>query len=72
MSTAGTKAWAAFKAAIKAGTPPRTAPISYLVVVSPLIIASAVRHLSNAGKRFRLTEDHAPIFSLYTFFGIGH
>jgi hypothetical protein len=23
----------------------------------------------NAGKRYRLTSGHAPVFSLYTFFG---
>jgi hypothetical protein len=66
MSTAGKKAWAA----IKAGLTPRTAPISYLVVVSPLIIASKVQNALNIGERLRHAEDHAPIHSLYTCFGL--
>jgi hypothetical protein len=70
MSTAGKKAWAAFKVAIKAGLTPRTAPISYLVVVSPLIIASKVQNALNIGERLRHAEDHAPIHSLYTCFGL--
>ena len=70
MSTAGKKAWAAFKAAVKAGSAPRTAPISYLVVVSRAMIPRIVRKVGNAGKLVRAGTDHAPVFSLYTFFGL--
>ena len=70
MSTVGKKAWAAFKAAIKAGSAPRTAPISYLVVVSRIVIPLSVWKVGNAGKLVRTSADHAPVFSLYTFFGL--
>jgi hypothetical protein len=32
-------------------------------------ISSETRDAMKAGKRYRLTSDHSPIFSLYTFFG---
>jgi hypothetical protein len=40
------------------------------VVVSRVIIPLSVQNLSNTGMRFRIPEDHAPIFSLFTFFGL--
>jgi hypothetical protein len=32
-------------------------------------IASSTGNAMKMGKRYRLTSDHSPIFSLYTFFG---
>jgi len=32
-------------------------------------IPSETGNAMKAGKRYRLTSDHSPIFSLYTFFG---
>ena len=32
-------------------------------------ISSETGNAMKAGKRYRLTSDHSPIFSLYTFFG---
>jgi hypothetical protein len=34
-----------------------------------LIVASASGNVLDMGKRYRLTSGHAPIFSLFTFFG---
>jgi hypothetical protein len=34
-----------------------------------LIVPTESGNALNAGKRYRLTSGHAPIFSLYTFFG---
>jgi hypothetical protein len=70
MSTAGTKAWAAFKAAVRAGNAPRTAPISYYVVISRVMIPSNVQKIGNAAKLVPIHEDHAPLYSLFTFFGL--
>ena len=36
---------------------------------SRLIVPTGSGNALKAGKRYRLTSDHAPIFSLYTFFG---
>ena len=33
-----------------------------------LIVPTGSGNAIDAGKRYRLTSDHAPIFSLYTFF----
>ena len=70
MSTAGKKAWAAFKAAVKSGSEPRTAPISYFVVISRIVIPSSVQKIGNAAKLVPIHEDHAPLYSLFTFFGL--
>ncbi|MDO9035928.1 MAG: hypothetical protein Q7U51_12080 [Methanoregula sp.] len=35
---------------------------------SRLIVPTGSGNALKAGKRYRLTSDHAPIFSLYTFF----
>ena len=32
-------------------------------------ISSETNNAMKSGKRYRLTSDHSPIFSLYTFFG---
>ena len=32
-------------------------------------ISSETSNAMKSGKRYRLTSDHSPIFSLYTFFG---
>lgn len=34
-----------------------------------LIVPTESGNALNAGKRYRLTSGHAPVFSLYTFFG---
>ena len=70
MSTAGKKAWVAFKAAIRAGLSTRTAPISYYVVISRTVIPSSVQKIGNAAKLVPIHEDHAPLYSLFTFFGL--
>ena len=47
-----------------------TIPISTVwPVVSVLIVPTNAGNALNMGKRYRLTSDHSPIFSLYTFFG---
>ena len=33
------------------------------------IVVTGTTNALNAGKRYRLTSDHSPIFSLFTFFG---
>jgi hypothetical protein len=37
--------------------------------IHPLIVPVESGNALNAGKRYRLTSGHAPLFSLYTFFG---
>jgi len=36
--------------------------------IQPLIVSQEISDAMHNGKRFRLTSDHAPIFSLFTFF----
>jgi hypothetical protein len=36
------------------------------------LIAALEGNVLNVGKRYRLTSSHAPLFSLYTFFGKRH
>jgi len=43
-----------------------TAPVSKFLVPG---ISSAMGNAMKMGKRYRLTSDHSPVFSLYTFFG---
>jgi hypothetical protein len=33
------------------------------------VLSPKTAHAMNMGKRYRPTSDHAPVFSLYTFFG---
>ena len=33
------------------------------------IVVTGTTNALKAGKRYRLTSDHAPVFSLFTFFG---
>ena len=35
-----------------------------------LIVPAGTKDALHAGKRYRLTSGHAPIFSLFTFFGL--
>ena len=42
------------------------APVKIFLVPG---ISSETGNAMNVGKRYRLTSDHSPIFSLYTFFG---
>ena len=37
--------------------------------IKVLIVVTGSTNALNAGKRYRLTSGHAPIFSLFTFFG---
>jgi hypothetical protein len=39
------------------------------VGIRKLIVVTGSENALNAGKRYRLTSGHAPIFSLFTFFG---
>lgn len=34
------------------------------------ILAASEGNVMNTGKRYRLTSDHSPLFSLFTFFGL--
>lgn len=36
--------------------------------ISMLIVPTSVRKTLNREKRYRLTSDHSPVFSLFTFF----
>ena len=70
MSTAGKKGFAAFKAALKICIAPPPATMSYFVVVCRIVIPLSVWKAGNTGKLVRTGTDHAPVFSLYTFFGL--
>jgi hypothetical protein len=39
------------------------------VACATAIVVASDGNVLNAGKRYRLTSGHAPIFSLFTFFG---
>ena len=41
---------------------------TYAGIKENIVVMGSTNAL-NAGKRYRLTSDHAPIFSLFTFFG---
>jgi hypothetical protein len=43
-----------------------TAPLKIFLVP---VISTEMGNAMKMGKRYRLTSDHSPIFSLYTFFG---
>jgi hypothetical protein len=43
-----------------------TAPLKIFLVHG---ISTETENAMKMGKRYRLTSDHSPIFSLYTFFG---
>jgi hypothetical protein len=53
-------------AAIDSVTPSNSAVAGFLT----LIVVSEAEDALDAGKRYRLTSGHAPIFSLFTFFGL--
>jgi len=38
--------------------------------IKELIVVTGSKNAMNAGKRYRLTSGHAPIFSLFTYFGL--
>ena len=49
-----------------------TAKLMPTVPVKKFLVPGISSEMGNAmkmGKRYRLTSDHSPIFSLYTFFG---
>ncbi len=37
--------------------------------INEIIVVTGSTNALNAGKRYRITSGHAPVFSLYTFFG---
>jgi hypothetical protein len=43
-----------------------TAPLKIFLVPG---ISTETENAMKMGKRYRLTSDHSPVFSLYTFFG---
>jgi hypothetical protein len=50
--------------------------VRYLITITPVRAFVGVCHIAsesgnvfNVGKRYRLTSSHAPIFSLFTYFG---
>ena len=45
------------------------APCPTAAGIHPLIVPAELGNAMDAGKRYRLTSGHAPVFSLYTFFG---
>ena len=60
---------AAFRAKLAAAAHTITSAISAGIRTGALIAASE-RNARDAGKMYRLTSGHAPVFSLFTFFGI--
>ena len=44
-------------------------PTPQAVTCARAIVVASDGNVLNAGKRYRLTSGHAPIFSLFTFFG---
>jgi hypothetical protein len=44
-------------------------PTLSAVACARAIVVASDGNVLNAGKRYRLTSGHAPIFSLFTFFG---
>ena len=44
-------------------------PTPPAVACARAIVVASEGNVLNAGKRYRLTSGHAPIFSLFTFFG---
>jgi hypothetical protein len=55
---------AKIEAAIRKYTPSHPASTG----IHMLIVVTGSGHALHAGKRYRLTSGHAPVFSLYTFF----
>ena len=44
-------------------------PMLSAVAYARALIVAPEGNVLNAGKRYRLTSGHAPVFSLFTFFG---
>lgn len=40
----------------------------HAATISMLIVSTSLRNALDAEKRYRLTSDHSPVFSLFTFF----
>jgi hypothetical protein len=59
---------AAFIAKIGAAITKYTPTQKVHASTSRLIVPTGSGNALKAGKRYRLTSDHAPVFSLYTFF----
>lgn len=59
---------AALKARLTAAVR-RIKPTPSAVAHARALIVAPEGNVLNAGKRYRLTSGHAPIFSLFTFFG---
>jgi hypothetical protein len=62
------KAAAALKERITAAAR-KIKPTPPAVACARALVVSSDGNILNAGKRYRLTSGHAPIFSLFTFFG---
>ncbi len=65
----GTTADAAYEAAITCLDRYLIATLPVRRIVTVCHIASESGNVFNVGKRYRLTSSHAPIFSLFTYFG---
>lgn len=47
----------------------RLMPISAVKIFLVPVVSSETGNAMKMGKRYRLTSDHSPVYSLYTFFG---
>jgi hypothetical protein len=63
---------AALKSWFRTATPDGAPDVPFGRMVEALIVLSKVQDALNTGKWFRSPKDHAPVFSLFTFFGLGH
>jgi hypothetical protein len=61
---------AALKSWFRTATPDGVPDVPTGRMVAALIVPDDSENALSTGKRFRLTGDHAPIFSLFTFFGL--
>jgi hypothetical protein len=61
---------AALKSLFRSATPDIVPDIPTGWMVAALIVPDDSENALSVGNRFRLTGDHAPIFSLFTFFGL--
>jgi hypothetical protein len=61
------KSWlkAKYAAVAKASSPSGT-----ILPDKKTILAASEGNVMDTGKRYRLTSDHSPLFSLFTFFGL--
>jgi hypothetical protein len=72
MRTQAKEAYAALKSLFRYAAPDSVLCVPFGRMVEALIVLSKVQDASKTGKWFRSPKDHAPVFSLFTFFGLGH